>query len=97
MRADAFSVAGAATPPEDDKTPVIALDMDAIYDAATRPALLFMLEFECDGAVFVWSGKAKDAGSAEIIGRGELHDMFAGFDRFGARLVRCEVAGEKVA
>ncbi len=47
-------------------------------------------EFECDGAPFVWQGQAHNRAAAEARARQELTDTFAGYSRYGARLVSCE-------
>lgn len=70
--------------------PVIELDMDAIYRAATGRKG-WRIEFDCDGAPFIWTGDAASSAAAELQARRELSDKHAAFDRFGARLVALEL------
>lgn len=67
--------------------PVIDLDIDAIYQRNTARTKSWCLEYDCDGAPFVWRGTAKSLACADLLGRRELADDHAAFTRFGARLV----------
>lgn len=67
--------------------PVIEVDMDAIYRTAAVRNKAWSMEFDSDGALFVWHGQAKTLGAAELRARRELADTEAGFSKFGARLV----------
>jgi hypothetical protein len=76
-----FLQAGPADPP------TIDVDIDAIYQSAARSVRRWRLEFDCDGAPFIWHGKSKSQAAAELRARRDLSDTHAAFSRFGAQLV----------
>lgn len=75
----------------DDEPPVIEVDIDAVYDRARRESKAYVLEFDCDGITFRWSGRAKSSAAAEMTARSELSDKSENFRQFGARLMAVEL------
>lgn len=58
----------------------------------TQTGVTWRAEFDCDGAPFVWTGRAAARDFAELLARVELSNEFAGFSRFGARLLSLDLA-----